>query len=305
MSRVVAAKPVGGGKGAFTETEYRLLLGAGLKSLAQEADAVSAMKALVPGGRVGLKTNCLTGKLFSTSPLLCRAIVDLLTESGIRENDTVIWERSSRELEQAGYTLNASSFGGRCLGTDATGVGYARTFFNSGRVNSRVSRVLTDLVDHNISLPILKDHSIAGLSGSLKNMYGAINNPNKYHGDNCNPYAAQVCHLPPIRTRHRLSIIDAGRVQYQGGPGYMAPYIGNYGGLILSADPVAADRVGLMILEHLRGRHGQPTLETAGRPVKYLESAEKLGLGISDPNKIDLAVLMVNGDGSQVSGRLF
>jgi hypothetical protein len=44
---------------------------------------------------------------------------------------------------------------------------------------------------------------------ALKNMYGVIHNPNKYHPNGCNPYIADLNMLPEIRTRMRLTICDA------------------------------------------------------------------------------------------------
>ena len=61
-------------------------------------------------------------------------------------------------------------------------------------------------------------------------MYGAINNPNKYHADNCDPYCAHVNSLEPIKSKNRLTMIDAVRVQYNGGPGYVEDYLTYYGG---------------------------------------------------------------------------
>ncbi len=181
---------------------------------------------------------------------------ELLIEAGVSENNTVVWERSNRELKEAGYTLNASFSGRRCLGTDTNGVGYSSEFYTSGEVNSLVTGVLTEIVDVNINLPILKDHSLAGMSAGLKNMYGAIHNPNKYHGDNCNPFCAHVSDLEPIRTKNRLTVLDAIRVQYNGGPGFVGSYVYHWGGLVMSEDPVACDSVGLQILEDIRKTQG-------------------------------------------------
>ena len=305
MSKVVvirfAAKTDTSGLNA---EQYRLLLQNGLSALYENATPTQALLRLIPGGTVGLKTNCLTGRLNSTPTALVDALAQLLIESGIKENSIIVWERSNRELTKAGYELNASSFGRRCLGTDTNGVGYSREFYSSGEVNSLVSRVLIDLVDHNINVPILKDHSIAGLSGGMKNMFGAIHNPNKYHMTNCDPYTAQVSNLTPLRTKHRLIVMDAVRVQYHGGPGFNTRHLVMYGGIIISADPVAADSVGLKILEHYREQNGLPPLWKDHRPVKYLKTAEKLGLGVADENQIELNVLMVDQDGSAGPGEL-
>ncbi|MBN2226237.1 MAG: DUF362 domain-containing protein [candidate division Zixibacteria bacterium] len=306
MSKVVvirlAEKPDVSG---LSEEQYRTLLYHGLSALSDGKPSRQVLSDLMPRGVVGMKTNCLTGRFNSTPTVLIDALTHLLIEAGIKENNIVIWERSNRELTKAGFALNASSFGRRCLGTDTNGVGYSREFYSCGEVNSLVSKVLTDLVDHNINVPILKDHSIAGLSGGIKNMFGAIHNPNKYHLTNCDPYAAQVINLEPLRTKQRLTVMDAVRVQYHGGPGFNPKHVVMYGGIVISADPVAADSIGLKIIEQYRAQNDLPALWQDHRPVKYLQTAAKLGLGIADESRIDLRTIHVDSNGSSKPGELF
>ncbi len=306
MSRVVIIRvsPSAGNK-ALDEKKYRQLLRIGLVALFDDDDIPARLRQLFPSGSVGLKTNCMAHKFNSTPVALSQAVGDLLEEAGIEANGILVWDRTSRELKQAGYELNASAFGRRCLGTDACPGQYGRQFYSSGDVSSLVSNIVTDLVAHLINLPVLKDHSLAGLSGGIKNMYGAINNPNKYHDNNCDPFAAHVCNLEPIRSRLRLTITDAMRVQYQNGPGYDGEYIHTYGGLVISNDSVAADTIGLQILERIRHDHGLPDLLAAERPARHIASAGALGLGVSDPEEIDLKVLLVDADGSSRPGEIF
>ncbi len=305
MSQVVVVKySPNGPSGRFSQSQYRLLLEIGLCALSGTDDAREAVREFIPPGVVGMKTNCLTRKMNPTPVALTAALSDLLEDAGFSSNDLVIWERTNRELSEAGYSLNASSRGVRCFGTDTNSVGYSRDFHSYGEVNSLVSRILTELIEHNINLPILKDHSLAGLSGGLKNMYGAINNPNKYHENNCSPFCAHVSNLPPIREKNRLTIIDAVRVQYNGGPGYLGQYLADYNGLVISTDTVAVDRVGLEILERIRHAHGQPSLEKAERPAKYLAVAEQIGLGTAHLSRINVKTISVDAAGHQTPGEL-
>jgi uncharacterized protein (DUF362 family) len=305
MSRVVVARTDYSDLAQrLDRSDYRRLLRAGFAELLGNADWHSKLKALLSGRTVGMKTNCLTGQLNSTPVALVEALGDELVHAGYDENDLVVWERTSRELSRAGFTLNAASTGRRCLGTDSNGVGYSSDFHSSGNVNSLVSRVLTNTVDCNINLPTLKDHSIAGMSSALKNMYGAIHNPNKYHDDNCDPACAHIYDLAPVHDTTRLTVIDAVRVQCDGGPGFVRTHMYPYGGLIISSDPVAADRVALEILTHLRKLNGRKRLEDAGRPVKYLATAAKLGLGEAELGQIDLKVLHIDPAGDVTEGEL-
>lgn len=300
MSSVCVIKYSGINKGKQLSADtYQQLIETGLKTLAGESKIDRAVMKSIPSGVVGMKVNCLTRTLNSTPVALADGLSKILTNAGTDNNNIVIWERTSRELEQAGFDLNASSFGRRCFGTDTNSVGYSSDLYSSGEVDSLVSRVMTDFVDFNINLPILKDHSIAGLSACLKNMYGAINNPNKFHDNNCDPFAANISNLDPIKQKNRLCIIDAIRVQYNGGPGYDSRYLSFYNGLIISADPVAADRIGLEILEHLRKANKLPTLKQAEREVKYLKTAEQLGLGVADKERIDLSVIGIDDAGKK------
>jgi uncharacterized protein (DUF362 family) len=305
MSKVIVAKHADLNSGARpTMSQYEALLATGLKALVGRKDIAASVRELLPEGPIGIKTNCIARKLNSTPVALTDALVKLLTDSGFDENDVIVWERTNRELEEAGYELNASAFGRRCFGTDTDRVGYGREIYISGDVNSLVSRILTDLVRYNLNVTVLKDHSLAGLSAGMKNMFGTINNPNKYHDNNCDPFAAHVCNLDPIKTKTRLTVIDAVRVQYDGGPGFISQNVDYYYGLILSDDIVAADTIALEVLEHFRKRNNRPPLAKVGRPVKYLTSAEQLGLGVTDRSRIDLSVLTVNKDGGASPGRL-
>ncbi len=302
MSKVVVIRKPGLEKAG--RDDYSGMLKAGLAELFGVTNPIATLAEMFDSGAVGMKTNCLARHFNSTPVALTEAFGDFLNKAGVKDNNIVVWERTNRELKDAGYELNASSFGRRCLGTDTNGVGYSSSFYTSGDVNSLVSLILTDILKYNVNAPVLKDHSLAGLSGGLKNLYGAIHNPNKYHDDNCNPSAAHVADLAPIRDKTVLTIIDAVKVQYNGGPGYNSHYLENYGGLIIAKDPVAADAVGLKILENLRAKYNLPDLEKAGRPAKYLKTAEQLGLGTADLDKIDLKVLAVDSNGGVSAGEL-
>jgi uncharacterized protein (DUF362 family) len=305
MSKVVVVKYISSASPeSLTKEQYGQLLSAGLCSLAGKKDISAAVRALIPAGVVGMKVNCLARKANSTPVKLVEALTQSLTEAGRDDNDIVVWERTSRELKMAGYPLNAASSGCRFVGTDANGVGYSDDIYSSGEVNSRVSRILTDMVDVNINMALLKDHSIAGLSAGLKNMYGAIHNPNKYHDNTCDPFCADVSMLEPLRSKNRLTIIDAVRVQYDGGPGFVSQYIHNYGGLIMATDPVAADRIGLELLQLIRHRRKMRPLREVGRKVTYLDTAAKRGLGVADMSVIKLEVINVDAGGRLSAGEL-
>lgn len=243
---------------------------------------------LGPCSRVGIKINAIAGKPLTTHPRVAFALAESLSDIGCRREDIVIWDRTGHELQEAGYRLNPGPSGYRIFGTDARGVGYRTELTSHLHIGSRFSRIQSDWCDISISLALLKDHGLAGITAGMKNYFGAIHNPNKYHDRNCNPYVAEVFDSPPVRKRHRLTILDALRVQYHRGPAYHPRWASPFGALIFGVDPVAVDRVGWSIVETLRAEAGLPSLQEEGREPVYLATAERMGLGSASLAEIEV-----------------
>lgn len=243
-------------------------------------------KLVRPGEKVGLKVNALGGRGLSSNPQLVEAICEKLQEAGIRASDIVIWDRDTDELERVGFRLSTAPDRVQCFGTDR--VGHEENLVSYGSVGSRLSKILTQRCDVLINVPVLKDHDGAGITAALKNMYGVIHNPNKYHPNGCNPYIADVNMLPEIRGKMRLTICDATTASYEGGPGYKPQYAWRNNALIVSQDPVALDYVGWQIIERKRAEKGLKTLEADGRGPHYIATAADAQhrLGTNDPGRI-------------------
>lgn len=239
-----------------------------------------------PGRVVGLKVNCLAGRGISTSALLADVVCDRLQNAGMPKKDIIIWDRLNTDLESAGFRVVSHPDRIRCIGNDT--FGYEEDLSIYGSVGSRVSKILTQQCDLVINLPVLKDHSIAGVTIALKNLFGAIHNPNKYHLNVGDPYVADVHMLPPIRKKVRLNICDAMSAQYEGGPSYMPQWTWPYNGLVVSTDPVALDFVGWQILEKKRAEKGMKSLQELKRAPTYIATAADAQhqLGTDDPKQI-------------------
>jgi uncharacterized protein (DUF362 family) len=262
------------------------MLNNGMPKLTGESSPDSAWKRLFkPNDIVGIKVNALGGREIATHTEVVNAIVLGLTRVGIPEQNIIIWDRLTRELESSGYTINTSRKGVRCFGTDAD---YDPSPEMVGSIGSCFSSIVSSLCTALINIPVLKDHDLAGVSLSLKNFYGAIHNPNKYHDNRCDPYIADVNSHPYIKDKLRLVICDALTMQYQGGPAYKPQWALDYCGLLLSRDPVAIDRIGAKLIEDTRKEKGLPSLKEAGREPVHIASAAKRNLGISDLESIEL-----------------
>lgn len=270
----------------MNEAQIAGLLNDSIVAATGKADAPAAWRSLFgPRDIVGIKVNCLAGRGLSSHPELVRVIVDGLVSAGIPEDSIVIWDRTERELAAAGFDL-AGINGAKVLATDSPGIGYERGIEFSGEIGSCFSKILSRMCTAIINVPVLKDHDLSGVSLGMKNFYGAIHNPNKYHDNNCNPYIADLCAHPLIAKKLRLVICDGLKGQYHGGPAPRPQWSWPAATLILGTDPVAVDRIGLETIERKRREVGMPPLKDVGREPGYIETASERGLGVSDLGKI-------------------
>jgi uncharacterized protein (DUF362 family) len=255
-------------------------------------DPIEGWKRVVrPGEIVGLKINCLSGLGNSTTVPLVEAICERLQQAGTPAKNIVVWDRLNEDLEKGGFRVSYQGSGIRYVGNDV--YGFEQKLAAYGAVASLLCKTLTRVCDCVINIPVLKDHGIAGVTVSLKNMFGAIHNPNKYHLSVGDPYVADVNMLSDIRRKTRLIVCDATTAQYEGGPSYLPHWTWDYNGLIVGRDPVALDYVGWQVIERKRAEEGMKPLSETGREPRYIATAADSlhKLGTNDPNKIDLVEL--------------
>lgn len=268
-------------------TIKRLLEQGLLKLFDQARDPRAALAKIArPVDLVGLKVNCLAGRQMSTHVEIIEELVNLLAAMGLPRNQVIVFDRSNLDLRQAGFEIREGGTNYLCVGNDRAGYDEDLTLMPSGA--SRLARTASSRVNVLINLPILKDHGLAGITGALKNNFGLIHNPNKFHLNGCDPHVAEVNALPLVRQKQKLIITDALRPQIDGGPAYSPAGAVAYGALLLATDPVAHDIVALDLVEQLRKKHGLPTLLTDKRPARHIIGAANAGLGIADRRRIDL-----------------
>jgi uncharacterized protein (DUF362 family) len=285
---VIARDALLRGTGSTVDSGRMLkLLDRAMQALFDRDHPIEAWRKVVrPGETVGLKVNTLGGRGISTNLQLVEAVCERLQEAGVKAGDIVVWDRDSEELERAGFHLSMDGNRVQCYGTDR--IGYEEELAAYGSVGSRLSKILTQRSNVLINLPVLKDHDGAGVTIALKNMYGAIHNPNKYHPNGCNPYIADLNMLPEIRSRMRLTVCDATTAMYEGGPAFKPEFSWKHNALLVSQDPVALDYTGWQIVERKRTEMGLKTLEDEERAPHYIATAADAqhGLGTNDPRRI-------------------
>ena len=252
------------------------MLDEGLRTLADISDVQAIWQALFePGERVLLKVNCIAYG-GPTQPAVAYAVAQRLQDAGLRAEDILIFDRTDRELESAGYALNAGGAGVQCHGAKGEGSEAALT-----QAKVRFFQELDDC-DAIINLPTPKQHGGAGVSVSMKNHYGSVNRPGSLHGNWCDPAIAELNAQDNIRKKTRLIV---GAALHVSPADWNRPNREN--AILLSFDPVALDTVARDILTRHRESLGLDTgflIDGA----RHLATAQSLGLGTTDANHIDL-----------------
>jgi len=164
------------------------------------------------------------------------------------------------------------------------------------------SRILTSQCDYVISVPVLKSHSLCGVTGALKLSYGTIpiadallpgrgsgapsrrhlmDAVKKVHANNGDPQIAELAANPVIRQKTCLYLGDALLSRYDGGPFGPPQWINRQ--ILVSQDPVALDYQAFQIVEKKRL---EKNLQSIILWCKFIQTAAEMGLGTNHPDQI-------------------
>jgi uncharacterized protein (DUF362 family) len=293
-SRVIVARDpkVFSSPGQLDEKKVLELLDKSIASWTGRAKPVDGWKRILgkdlgPDKVIGLKVNGLGSKSIATHAVLVNAICDRLQQAGIKPGNIVVWEQRTNFLRACGFEHTDNPGNVRTLSSEI--FGYEQNPETFGGVKVKLAKALT-LCGMVIGIPILKDHSLAGVTFAMKNMYGVVERPFELHGAGCNPAVADLNCIPAIRQKVRFTIGDALSSVYDGGPTFRPERLWYPSALIVGEDRVAVDQVAWQMIEKKRMEVGMPTLEAARRPPRYIATAADAahGLGTNDPERISL-----------------
>jgi len=291
-SKVVIARDAAlhGSDGKLDEKRVRALLDRAIASYTGLDKPVEAWKKIMPVGQViGIKVNGLGGKGISTHAELVMAICERLQQAGVKPGEIIVWDRSARDIQACGLTISTDSSRVRVFGSDVAGYEEQGVAYGTA-ANVKLAKILTRECAMVINVPILKDHELAGVTFSMKNMYGVVQRPFELHANGCNPAVADLNCIPAIREKVRFTIGDAMSSVYNGGPGFHPEHLWQPNALIVGEDRVAVDHTAWQMIEGKRAEVGMKTLEAVGRPARYIATAadKDHNLGFNDPQRIHL-----------------
>lgn len=229
---------------------------------------------LGPDDIIGLKFNRSGQRMIATTDVFAEVIVSSLVDAGWPRDQIVCMElpeETARRLQTAapiaGYDSKPTNF--------ASGADHLAS----------VLRQVTAL----ITIPFLKTHNLCTLTCSLKNLsHGLVKHPARFHDHGCSPYIADIVATDAIASKLRLAIVDALRVVFADGPAATSNNVTNTGAILVSTDPVAADAIGLALLNDVRNRTKLPPIAVSPAGIPYLVAAHRAELGVAAPHGIEL-----------------
>lgn len=275
---------------------------------------------------VGIKVNPVGPGIIATHLEVIDAVIAWLTDNGLKRQNIIIWDRFEYMLKDAGITSERfPGIGIQGLQTMDEEAAEGKTQDNSRWLNadgthrsaplfdkdvyywvdveadkdpaylnqhvfnekhSYFGKLLTQKLTKIINIPVFKNTG-NGVSMATKNLgYGAICNTGRLHRPLFFDVCTEVLAFPVIRDKLVLNILDGLRGQYDGGPMPAAQFGYDYNTLFFATDPFALDAVGHRLIVEKR-KAMNVTVNENPRFTEYLRYAEKLGLGVVAPEKLE------------------
>jgi len=289
-----------------------------VRAVTNQPTSEQAWRSLVkPHERVAIKVAAAAGSSAGTSPEVVEAVVEGLKHSGVPATNIVVWDRDRKDLVASG--LGQLGEDGRIrLAWIESRSDYdsenplflpvlGKLIHGDRDFKTRAEAELSELIDTRkqlsdesyfpklmgkvdkiINIPSLTDSFLTGINGALANLtVGMIDNWRRFtkpplFGD---PYVAEIYAEPAIHGKVVLTILDALRLQYAGGPFPNPNYVEPYQAIFASTDPVAIDATAVRLIDEYRLANQLPSIKAM---TNYIETADTLGLGESDEKLIQL-----------------
>jgi hypothetical protein len=275
---------------------------------------------------VGIKVNPVGAGLISTRLEVVDAVIDWLASNGLPRENIVIWDRFDYMLADAGFTpdrypnvrieglqtMDEAAAAGETdddskwldsEGKHRSQPNFDKDIYYWAEVNgpkdkaylnqhvfngqySFYGKLITQDLTKIINIPVFKNTG-NGISMATKNLgYGAICNTNRLHKPLFFDVCTEVLAHPVIRDKLVLNITDGLRAQYDGGPMPAAQFTYLYNNLFFTTDPFALDMICHRILVEKR-KEMDVNVNEHPRYTEYLRYAQRINLGIADPDKIN------------------
>ena len=289
----------------------RRMVDRGITALSGKPTIGEAWSSLIRSNDVvGFKVTSAPGDVSGTRPVVVRALVESMKESGHAAEKIVIWDKRASDLRNAGWYSVAQELGVRCVASEDAGwdpdperayekavLGRLvagdlefnrREDLNAGR-RSYVTRLLTKELNVVIPVTPVLTHNLAGVNGQLVGLaLGSVDNSLRFL-NNPNLLAEavpEICALDDVLARVAFGVSDAMICQYRG-----EETVRLYNTVVLNELRFSRDAVALDALAQedlTRARKSSPYAVDRQFETDVYVNAELLELGVSDLKRIEV-----------------
>lgn len=301
-----------GADGAPDAAAIRAILDKGFRRVTGKGNVSDAIRSLVsPSETVLLKFNHVSENYHRCNASLVPALTAFLQDAGHPAEKIVVVEADGAQWNNP-FPVDAP------VGNGFTKLGEPIQW-ETGR--TRVTRLASNQVDAILNVGDMKDHNLFGYTGAMKNITHSLHlmqGPHHFHPESkqtpegfpcaCQDAAASefIRNQDPARLyptfipglfrarslggKVRMNIVVGLSAIMEGGPTPRNPKDQfRHDGILFSKDAVAADRVGLEIVQEARKARKLPSLFRKRNKPLYIEEAGNAGLGVADLAGIDWA----------------
>jgi uncharacterized protein (DUF362 family) len=277
-----------------------------------QKSVAAAWRTLVsPTDHVGIKIWAAGGSSLSTHPQIVDAVLRGIESAGVPMSQVVIWDRV--DPGEAGYheqpggpgVRHIEPFSGYNSKAVVTMSSIGRLIWGDQSFQTRRPDPLSPLepeqysadshwskllcgLDKIVNIPVMTTSEQCGLAGCVYNVtVPNVDNWRRFIDgpDSGDPYLSELYSDSRVGPKVVLNIMDGLVAQYGGGPEWHPNYSWNYSTLYAGKDAVAIDATALRLLEACRKAARLPPVTER---AKYLQTAAEMGLGIYQPDQIDL-----------------
>ena len=272
----------------------RVMLERAMTEFTGAPNLVEAMKRFIhPDDVVAVKVNGIAGQSGFTMAVnfeLILPVVEAVIGAGVPADKVTVYEQYPNFLSGTRVNIRGNKLPdgvhARFHGNSLATMPFIRVYQG---IQTKYCRFLTEATAV-INMTLMKDHSICGYTGTLKNItHGSIINPHDHHNHLANPQIALLYNHPIVRSRVRLHITDGFKIIYDEGPLDKNPRKRiAHGAVYVATDPIAMETIGWRVIDQARSDHGLKSLAASKREPAYIKTAADLGLGEHDINRIRL-----------------
>ncbi|ACI19955.1 DUF362 domain-containing protein [Dictyoglomus thermophilum] len=260
------------------------------KSVRKAVELCGGMSFIKPGDTVLIKPNVNSNDPYpgTTNPEVLAEVIEMVKEKGakriiVADSSGIPWPNTLKNMETTGILAVAKKAGIEVYSLDnmewiwvkPEGLKYWSRGF-------RIPKLVKE-VDHIINVAVVKTHSIADFTMSLKNFVGFIHREDRIlmHSSR---YLKEMIGELNTAFSPSLNILDASKVFVRGGPAKGEER--EVGMIIASTDRIACDITGLSLLKLLGTTPEIQNKNMWEHP--QIKRAIELGVGINNPELINL-----------------